>query len=147
MADTVNAQITDAVTQSNVKVLGEAPAMAMGSIYQSLAHSTGILYENAVAAQQNQATLAQAATNQGVMQIYSLDTTAAAAAVAKLGQSDVPDNMLSLLAALRAFGSGDGQAQAVDAALDAIKALTPTPAQPSAPQPAPAKPASAKPKA
>lgn len=140
----VNSQITDAVTQANVKVMGEAPAMAMGAIYQSLAHSTGILYENATAAQQNQAILAQAATTQGVMQIYSLDTAAAAAAVAKLGQSDVPDNMLSLLAALRAFGSGDvqAQAQAIDAALAAIKALTPTPAQPAA-----SKPASAKPKA
>ena len=34
----VNAQITDAVTQTNVKVIGDAPAMAMGTIYQSLAH-------------------------------------------------------------------------------------------------------------
>lgn len=129
----VNSQITDAVTQANVKVLGDAPAMAMGAIYQSLAHSTGILYENATAAQQNQAILAQAAVTQGVMQLYSFDTAAAAATVAKLGQSDVPDNMLSLLAALRAFGGGDvqAQAQAIDAALAAIKGLTPAPAQPS----------------
>ena len=28
----VNGQITDAVTQANVKVLGDAPAMAMGAI-------------------------------------------------------------------------------------------------------------------
>jgi len=48
----LNGQITDAVTQANVKVLGDAPAMAMGSIFQSLAHSTGILYQNAVSAQQ-----------------------------------------------------------------------------------------------
>ena len=48
----VNGQITDAVTQSNVKVLGDAPAYAMGALYQSLAHSTGILYENATSAQQ-----------------------------------------------------------------------------------------------
>ena len=48
MADNtpVNGMITDAVTQANVKVLGDAPAMAMGSLYQSLAHSHGILYEN-----------------------------------------------------------------------------------------------------
>jgi hypothetical protein len=147
MADIVNPQITDAVTQSNVKVLGDAPAMAMAAIYQSLAHSTGILFENAVAAQQNQAILAQAATTQGVMQIYSFDTAAAAATVAKVAQSDVPDNMLSLLATLRAFGSGDAQAPAIDAALAAIKALTPAPAQPAAGKPAPSKPASAKPKA
>ncbi len=36
----LNAQITDAVTQSNVKVLGDGPAMAMGTVFQSLAHST-----------------------------------------------------------------------------------------------------------
>ncbi|MCR3859464.1 RebB family R body protein, partial [Pseudomonas aeruginosa] len=46
----VNDQITDAVTQSNVKVVGEAPAMALGTIYQTMAHSTGILFENAVSA-------------------------------------------------------------------------------------------------
>ncbi|SFK39968.1 Killing trait domain-containing protein [Lysobacter sp. cf310] len=76
----VNDQITDAVTQSNVKVIGEAPAFAMGSIYQSMAHSTGILFQNAVAAQQQQNILMQAAVNQGVMQIYSIDTMAAAGA-------------------------------------------------------------------
>ncbi len=69
---TVNPQITDAVTQSNVKVIGEAPAMAMSTLYQTMAHSTGILFENAVAAQQQMTVLAQAATNQGVMQIYAL---------------------------------------------------------------------------
>ena len=67
----VNDQITDAVTQSNVKVLADAPAMAMGSLYQATAHSMGIMFENAVASQQQSAVLAQAATTQGVMQIYS----------------------------------------------------------------------------
>ena len=75
----VNNQITDAVTQSNVKVIGEAPAMALGSIFQTMAHSTGILFENSVAAQQQQNALALAASNMGVMQIYSLDTSAAGA--------------------------------------------------------------------
>jgi RecA/RadA recombinase len=97
----VNGQITDAVTQANVKVLGDAPAMALGAIYQSLAHSTGILYENAASSQQQLAIAAQAATNQGVIQIYSVDTMAGAVAAAKIGNSDVPDNMLSLLTALR----------------------------------------------
>ena len=97
----VNGQITDAVTQSNVKVLGDGPAMAMGAIYQSLAHSTGILYENAASSQQQLAIAAQAATNQGVIQIYSVDTMAGAVAASKLAQSDVPDNLLDLLTALR----------------------------------------------
>jgi Killing trait len=97
----VNGQITDSVTQANVKVVGDAPAMAMGAIFQSLAHSTGILYENATSSQQQLSIAGQAATNQGVIQIYSIDTMAGAVAASKLAQSDVPDNMLSLLAALR----------------------------------------------
>jgi RecA/RadA recombinase len=101
----VNGQITDSVTQANVKVVADAPAMAMGAIYQSLAHSTGILYENAASAQQQLAIAAQAATNQGVIQIYSVDTMAGAVAAAKLAQSDVPDNMMALLSALRATTS------------------------------------------
>ncbi|MBB1061516.1 RebB family R body protein [Marilutibacter spongiae] len=99
----VNDQITDAVTQSNVKVVAESPAMAMGSIYQTMAHSTGILFENAVSSQQQQNTLAQAAANQGVMQIYSLDTTAAAGASEKVAQTGVSDNLTSLLTVLNAF--------------------------------------------
>lgn len=68
----VNGMITDAVTQANVKVIAEAPAMALASLYQTAAHSTGLAFENAVNAQNNQAILAQSATTQGVMQIYSL---------------------------------------------------------------------------
>lgn len=98
----VNDQITDAVTQTNVKVVGDAPAMAMGAIYQSLAHSTGILYENATSSQQQLAIASQAATNQGVIQIYSVDTMAGAVSTAKVAQSDVPDSLLALLTALRA---------------------------------------------
>lgn len=85
----VNSQITDAVTQANVKVLAEAPALAMGTIYQSLAHSTGILFENAVNQQQQQNLAAQAAAVQGVVQIYAVDMMAEAKAVdAKTLQAD-----------------------------------------------------------
>ena len=101
----VNGQITDSVTQANVKVLGDAPAIALGAIYQALSHSTGILYENAVSAQQQLGICAQAATNQGVIQIYSVDTMADAVATSKIAKSDVPDNMLSLLTALKAGGA------------------------------------------
>jgi hypothetical protein len=101
----VNNQITDAVTQSNVKVLGEAPAMAMGTIYQTMAHSTGILFENAVSAQQQQNALALAAANQGVMQIYSVNTMASAGATEKVGQSGVADNLTSLLTVLNSFSN------------------------------------------
>ncbi|MDD7910378.1 MULTISPECIES: RebB family R body protein [Pseudovibrio] len=107
MADptTVNPMITDAVTQSNVKVVGEAPAMAMGSLFQSMAHSTGILFENAVSAAQQQNTLSQAATNQGVMQIYSMDTMAGAGATEKVAQSGTADNLTTMLTVLQALGN------------------------------------------
>jgi killing trait domain-containing protein len=45
--DTVNPQITDAVTQTNVKVLGEAPAEALAVATQAMAHATGLAMENA----------------------------------------------------------------------------------------------------
>ncbi|WP_185216892.1 MULTISPECIES: RebB family R body protein [unclassified Chryseobacterium] len=80
----VNQQITDAVTQANVKVLGDAPAVAMGNLYQAMAHSIGILFQNAVSAQNQQNILAQAATTQGVMQIYSIDTVADAISITKI---------------------------------------------------------------
>jgi len=53
MSTTVNAQITDAVTQTNVKVLAEAPAQAMATLYQVASHSNGLAMENAVSNQQN----------------------------------------------------------------------------------------------
>ena len=51
MTDTVNPQITDAVTQTNATVLGESPAQSMGMIYQSMAHSMSLLMQNSVASQ------------------------------------------------------------------------------------------------
>ena len=80
---TVNEQITDAVTQSNVKVVAESPAMALSNVYQSAAHSTGIMFENAVNSQNQQNILTQAATTQGISQIYTLDTIADAVAIAR----------------------------------------------------------------
>lgn len=86
----VNDQITDAITQTNVKVLGEAPAQAMSNIYQAVAHSTGILYENAVAAQQQQNAAAQSATTQGVTEIYSVDTASTGMATDKILYGSMP---------------------------------------------------------
>ncbi len=99
----VNNQITDAVTQTNVKVLAEAPAMAMGTLFQTMSHSLGILVENAVSSQQQQTTLSQASANTGVMQIYSVDTMADAAATEKVSQGGSADNLTGMLSVLSAF--------------------------------------------
>ncbi|UTX50883.1 RebB family R body protein [Chryseobacterium sp. MA9] len=80
----VNEQITDAVTQSNVKVVAESPAMALSNVYQSAAHSTGIMFENAINAQNQHNIVTQAATTQGITQIYSKDTIADAISIAKI---------------------------------------------------------------
>lgn len=53
MPDTVNPQITDAVTQTSVKVLAEAPAQAMATLYQTMASANGIAAQNAVSNQHN----------------------------------------------------------------------------------------------
>ncbi|MCL1530820.1 RebB family R body protein [Xanthomonas nasturtii] len=101
----VNEQITDAVTQSNVKVVGEAPAMAMGTMYQGMTHAGDILFQDAVCAQRQQNTVAQAATNQGVMQVHGVGTSASAADVEKVAHGGVTDNLASLLTVLKAFNS------------------------------------------
>ncbi|MFZ2406171.1 MAG: RebB family R body protein [Methylobacter sp.] len=98
----VNGQITDSVTQTNVSVLGNAPAMAMSSIYTSMAHSLGILYQNSAMAQQHAAISSQAATNLGVIQMYGVNTMAAATAAARVGKSDNSDLLLALLVVLAA---------------------------------------------
>jgi len=70
----VNDQITDSVTQANVKVLGDAPAMALGSLYQATAQALSNAGHNATTAIQQSSITAQAATTMGVTTLYSLDT-------------------------------------------------------------------------
>ena len=62
----VNDQITDAVTQSNVKVLGDAPAMAMGNFFQATSQALGNAAHNTISAQQQANVNAEAATTMGV---------------------------------------------------------------------------------
>lgn len=76
--DSVNPQITDAATPANTNPLGESPASAISQLYQGLAHSMGIAFENAVSAQQQMNAISQAATNQGVVLLYSSDTLTSA---------------------------------------------------------------------
>ena len=66
-----NDQITDAVSQADVTVLGNAPAMALSMVYQSLAQAMGLAAQNAVAAQQSLAAVNQAATASAVALILN----------------------------------------------------------------------------
>ncbi len=71
----VNSQITDAVTQANVKVLGEAPAIAMGNLYQATSLALSNAAHNATMGQLNAALTAQAAFTQGITTLYSITAT------------------------------------------------------------------------
>jgi len=75
----VNDQITDSVTQSAVKVLGDAPALALATLYQATAQALANAAHNATTAQQQSNTTAQAATTMGVTILYGLDTASAGA--------------------------------------------------------------------
>ncbi|MCF6459138.1 RebB family R body protein [Pseudoalteromonas sp. MMG024] len=70
----VNDQITDSVTQANVKVLGDAPAMSMGNLFQATSQALANAAHNATSAQQQTGVTAQAATTMGVTTLYSIDT-------------------------------------------------------------------------
>ena len=67
----VNTQITDAVTQTNVKVLGEAPAEALAVSTQAMGHATGLAMENA------------SQTQGGMQQVNNTSTSALMAMIMK----------------------------------------------------------------
>lgn len=99
----VNGQITDSVTQSNVKILGDAPGQALATVYQVMAHSIGLSMQNAVAQQQQMNTLNTAVTTQGVNLLYSMDTAADAEATQTIFQSTLPQLLANLQATLAAI--------------------------------------------
>ncbi len=102
----VNHQITDSITQVNVKTLGDAPAMAAGQLYQTMAHSTGVMFENQVNAQHELNLAAQAATVTGVSELFTLDTAEQAVAATKINMSDLAAFLGSLMAVLDAVSGG-----------------------------------------
>ncbi len=85
----VNDQITDSVTQSNVKVIADAPAVAMSNIYQATAQALSNAAHNATTAQQQTSVTAQAALTQGISTLYSIDTASTAAQFEKSNSSNV----------------------------------------------------------
>lgn len=74
MADNtpVNSQITDAITQTNVKVLGEAPAQALATLYQTMAHSISLSMQNSMQAQGGLQQIGNAITSTACKQILEL---------------------------------------------------------------------------
>lgn len=69
----VNSAIVDSVTIANTKVLAEAPAMAMGSLYQTIGNSVAMAAANAVYAQQQANVGYQAASTMAVAKLEDGD--------------------------------------------------------------------------
>lgn len=98
----VNKQITDAVTRANTKVLGTAPAMALGNLYQATSQALGNAARNATAAQQNaNNTTRQAVITQGVALLYAIDTSAPGKVAAKILGCGCNQGTQGLAAALK----------------------------------------------
>jgi len=72
----VNSQITDSVSQANTKVLGDAPAVAMGNLYLATSQALSNAAHNATSAQQQTQVMMQAATTMGIATLFSIDTAA-----------------------------------------------------------------------
>ncbi len=103
MAETVAPIISDAVTQANVKVLADAPAIAVGSLYQVLASSMALSIQNAVSAQQQLNMASQAATILGVSTLYAVDIATTAEPEEKI---DMGDFVRLLIESQAATGGG-----------------------------------------
>ena len=99
----LNSQITDAVTQANVKTLGDSPALSLSNLYQMVSQSLGLAAQNAVMAQQQSNIIHQAATTQGVNLIYAVDTAAVGDASEKISRADVPADLADILGTLKAL--------------------------------------------
>jgi hypothetical protein len=67
----VNNQITDAVTQPNVLVLGLSPAVAASVLYQAVAQAMGNAASNATVAQQQGSVLFNAVAATGCAIVYA----------------------------------------------------------------------------
>ena len=86
----VNDQITDSITQANTKVVGDAPAVAMGNLYQATAQALANAAHNATNNQQQSYVTSQASTTQGISTLLALDTATAGIATSDIFKSGLP---------------------------------------------------------
>ncbi|WP_431257270.1 RebB family R body protein [Roseateles chitinivorans] len=80
----VNSQITDSVSQVNTKVLGDAPAIAMGNLFVATSQALSNAAHNATNNQQQSYVTMQASTTQGVSTLLAIDTASTGRATAAI---------------------------------------------------------------
>ncbi|MBX7078566.1 MAG: RebB family R body protein [Nannocystaceae bacterium] len=67
----LNPQVTDSVSTTNATVIGQSPATAMGSLYQTVGNSVAMAAANAVYAQQQANVTYQTASTIAVAHLVS----------------------------------------------------------------------------
>ncbi|MGH8447272.1 MAG: RebB family R body protein [Solimonas sp.] len=80
----VNSQVTDSTTQVNTKVLGDAPAMAMGNLFVATGQALSNAAHNATNNQQQSYVTMQASTTQAVSTLLTVDTASTGAATKQI---------------------------------------------------------------
>ena len=93
----VNGQITDSVTQANVKVLADLPAHAVGMVYQVAGNVAGLSMQNAVSHQQSKSLIGTAVTTQGVNLLYCMPVAADARGTNEIFSGNAVAEMLAQL--------------------------------------------------
>jgi len=100
----MNAMITDAITQTNVSLIGDAPSIAMANAYQVLAQVVGAGMQNAVSNQQGANSIDLAVTTQGTNVLYAMSMAADAKSTSEmLGGNPVAESLVALKAAAKSF--------------------------------------------
>ncbi len=82
----VNSQITDSISEVNTKVLGDAPAMAMGNLFIVTSQALSNAAHNATTGQQQSTLTSQSANTVGVTTLYSIDTSSNAVGTRRIYQ-------------------------------------------------------------
>ncbi len=82
----VNSQITDSISEVNTKVLGDAPAMAMGNLFIVTSQALSNAAHNATTGQQQSTLTSQSANTVGVTTLYSIDTASNAVGTRRIYQ-------------------------------------------------------------
>ncbi len=101
----VNSQVTDAVAQTSMKVVGEAPAEAVAMLYQQMAHSIGLALQNTIAQQQHSYTIHNAITLAASRQLLTSDPAAAARTSQDLlKESAITENLAALQSVVTKMG-------------------------------------------
>jgi hypothetical protein len=83
-----NSQITDSVCQTNAEILGDAAAMAVGSLFLPTSQALSNAAHNAVTGQQQTFETANATTVQGVSLLLCLDTASTAKGTSAILDTD-----------------------------------------------------------